>query len=140
MRRVPVLLCSGVVLLAAAWADPQVQIVTKTVSIDFTCTADGATLSVTPWRVQLASRNDQIEWSVKTTGLDSVSISPKLVARWPFSVNPPLSAHAQRPVVARGIPASVPGGTYKYNISGICQRAGGIADTVIIDPDMIIPK
>jgi hypothetical protein len=140
MRRVPVLLCGGVVLLAAAWADPQVQIVTKTVSIDFTCTTNGATLSVTPWRVQLDSRADQIEWSVKTAGLDGVSISPKFVARWPFSVNPPLNAHAQQPAVARGIPASVPGGNYKYNISGICQRAGGIADTVIIDPDMIIPN
>jgi hypothetical protein len=140
LRSVPLLLCVGVVALAAGWSRPQVPVVTKTVSIDFNCTSDGATISIRPWRVALASRTDEIQWDVKATGLDSVAISPKLVARWPFSTNPPIHAHAQKPGKAKGIPNSVPGGRYQYNITGICNRAGGTADTVIVDPDMIIPK
>ena len=138
MRGVSVLLSLGVVLLAAAWTQPQGVTTTKSVSISFKCTTDGATMTVSPWRVTLPTRNDQVQWDV-SNGSDSVSITAKNVNRWPFSSNPPYKAKYGSPAVGRGIPSSVPAGKYQYNIIGICPRAGGVVDTVVIDPDMIIP-
>lgn len=138
MRGVSVLLSLGVVLLAAAWTQPQGVTTTKSVSISFKCTTDGATMTVSPWRVTLPTRNDQVQWDV-SNGSDSVSITAKNVNRWPFSTNPPYKAKYGSPAVGRGIPSSVPAGKYQYNIIGICPRAGGVVDTVVIDPDMIIP-
>lgn len=138
MRGVSVLLSLGVVVLAAAWTQPQGVTTTKSVSISFKCTTDGATMTVSPWRVTLPTRNDQVQWDV-SNGSDSVSITAKNVNRWPFSSNPPYKAKYGSPAVGRGIPSSVPAGKYQYNIIGICPRAGGVVDTVVIDPDMIIP-
>ena len=138
MRGVSVLLSIGVVVLAAAWTQPQGVTTTKSVSISFKCTTDGATMTVSPWRVTLPTRNDQVQWDV-SNGSDSVSIAAKNVNRWPFSTNPPYKAKYGSPAVGRGIPSSVPAGKYQYNIIGICPRAGGVVDTVVIDPDMIIP-
>lgn len=138
MRSGQVLLCIGVVVLAAAWTQPQGLTVTKSVSISFKCTTDGATMTVSPWRVALPTRNDQIQWDV-SNGSDSVSIAAKNVNRWPFSTNPPYKARYGSPAIGKGIPSSVPAGKYQYNIIGICPRAGGVVDTVVVDPDMIIP-
>lgn len=95
-------------------------------------------MSVSPWRVSLPTRNDQIQWDV-SNGSDSVSITAKNVNRWPFGTNPPFKAKYGSPAIGKGIPSSVPAGKYQYNIIGICPRAGGVVDTVVVDPDMIIP-
>ncbi len=77
--------------------------------------------------------------SLVPSGLNTVEISPKVVSRWPFVAPPPLVVTVQKPGIGRDIPATVPAGIYKYNISGVCPRSGAPPDTVIIDPDMIIP-
>ena len=138
MRSTPVLLCVGVVLLAAAWREPQTP-VTKTVNITFKCSpTDGATIIVVPWRVELPTRSDEVKWDV-STGSDSVFIEAKAVNRWPFSSNPPYKAKPGSPAVGKGIPSSVAAGKYQYNIRGTCKRASGVVDEVLVDPDMIIP-
>ena len=139
MRGASLLLCAGVVVVGA-WSEPQVQPVVRRVSIRFSCDNDGgATVTVKPWRVVMQKRTDYIEWSLIPTGVPSVQISPKYVAGWPFVSPPPITVTGQKPGVARDVPAAVPAGTYKYNITGVCLRGELPPDTVVIDPDMIIP-
>lgn len=140
MRSGALLLGVGVVAFAAAWREPENQPTVRKVLIRFSCEAEGgATVTVKPWRIRLNSKAEQIEWSLVPSGLTTVEISPKVVARWPFVAPPPLVVTAQKPGIGRDIPATVPAGTYKYNITGVCPRSGAPPDTVIIDPDMIIP-
>ena len=140
MRSRTLLLCVGVVVVAAAWREPQNQPVIRKVLIRFSCETDGgATVTVKPWRVKLTTKAEQIEWSLVPSGLTTVEISPKTVARWPFVAPPPLVVTVQRPGIGKDIPATVPAGSYKYNITGVCLRSAAPPDTVIIDPDMIIP-
>jgi hypothetical protein len=139
MRGASLLLCAGVVVVAA-WREPQVQPVVRKVVIRFSCDTDGgATVTVRPWRVVMQKRTDHIEWSLIPAGVPSVQISPKYVAGWPFVSPPPITVTGQKPGVARDVPAAVPAGTYKYNITGVCLRGESPPDTVVIDPDMIIP-
>ena len=140
MRSGALLLCVGVVVVAAAWREPVNQPTVRRVLINFTCDNNGgATVTVRPWRIRLNSKAEQIEWSLVPSGISSVEISPKLVARWPFVAPPPIVVTAGKPGVGKDIPPAVPAGTYKYNITGVCARSGAPPDTVIIDPDMIIP-
>ena len=140
MRSGALLLCVGVVVFATAWREPQGQPTVRRVLIRFACENDGgATVTVRPWRVRLNSKAEYIEWSLVPSGLRAVEISPKVVARWPFVAPPPLIVTALRPGIGRDIPPTVPAGVYKYNITGVCPGVGGVPDTVIIDPDMIIP-
>ena len=140
MRSRTLLLCAGVVAIAAAWRAPQGAPVLRKVIIKFSCDTDGgATVTVKPWRVVMSKRTEQIEWSLTPSGISSVSISPKYVAGWPFVAAPPIVVNAGKPGIGKDIPSAVPAGNYKYNITGICARSGAPADTVVIDPDMIIP-
>jgi hypothetical protein len=140
MRSPILLLCVGVVVIAAAWREPQVQPVVRKVMIRFSCdTAGAATVTVKPWRVVMLRRTEQVEWTLIPAGITSVSISPKYVAGWPFVAPPPLVVTAGKPGIGKDVPAAVPAGNYKYNITGICARTGAPSDTVVIDPDMIIP-
>jgi len=135
------LLCAGVVAIAAAWREPQGPVVRKVV-IRLTCDTDGsATLNVRPWRVVMLKRTEQIEWSLvpAANSVASVSITPKYIAGWPFYAPPPIVVTPAKPGIGKDIPDRVPADTYKYNISGICPRAGAPPDTIVIDPDMIIP-
>jgi len=146
MRKLPLVLCAGVVLLSAGWRLPQGQQGTKRpVSIHFKCeTGGGATVTINPWRRQLGARTDSIQWTLVTPGPgdsapDSVLIAPKSVNQWPFTSGFPISVKTSKPGVAQGIQATVPAGTYKYSVTGICKFPGMAPDTVVIDPDMIIP-
>lgn len=146
MRSVPLVLCAAVVMVAAGWRVPQGLLGTKRpVSIHFKCETDGgATVTVKPWRRPLVARGDYIEWTLVTPGSgeiapDSVLIEPKSIAQWPFTTAFPITVKTSKSGVAQGVPATVPAGTYKYKVTGICHVPGMPADTVVIDPDMIIP-
>jgi len=139
MRNGALLLCVGLVVFAVAWRKPENQPTVRRVLINFSCDTDGgATVRVMPWRVRLNSKAEQIEWRLVGAGIKSVEITPKTVARWPFAAAPPIVV-GNTPGIGRNIPPSVPADTYKYNITGVCLRSGSTPDTVIIDPDMIIP-
>jgi hypothetical protein len=141
MRGRTLLLCVGIVVVAAAWKAPKSQgTPPKKVLIRFSCENDGgATVTVRPWRVVLGKRTDQVEWSLVPSGIASVSIAPKYIASWPFVAPPPIIVTAAKPGVGKDIPPTVPAGNYKYTITGVCTREGMPPDTVVIDPDMIIP-
>ena len=145
MRSVPPLLCVALVLLAAAWREPQTQtFAKKSVTIHFKCETDGgATVTIKPWKRNLDARTDYIEWTLVVANPelapDSVLIAPKSVNSWPFATKFPITVKKSSPGVAQGIPSAVPGATYKYSVTGICNVPGMPPDTVVIDPDMIIP-
>jgi len=146
MRSVPLVLSAAVVMISTGWSAPQVRTgMPRPVNIIFRCeTTGGASVIVNPWRVQLGSRVNYIEWSLVTpgpmgSGPDSVVITPKAVAQWPFTTSFPIVVKPLKHGIAQGVPTTVPAGTYKYNITGICHVPGMPVDTVTIDPDMIIP-
>ena len=146
MRSGPLVLCATVVMLAAAWRLPQgIPGTKRSVSIIFKCELDGgATATIKPWRIRLLAKSDYIEWKLVAPGPgdvapDSVLISPKFINQWPFTTKFPVVVKKGYTNVAQGIPTSVPEGTYKYSVTGICRLPGLPPDTVVIDPDMIIP-
>ena len=111
--------------------------------ISFKCERDGGgTVTVKPWRARFYDRADNIEWTLQAPGgeigPDSVLIGPKAGSPWPFSTIYPIVVK-KNPVSVSGIPVYIPGGTYKYFVTGICKVPGMPNDTVGIDPDMIIP-
>lgn len=140
MRGKALVLCAAIVVTVGACGRPE-QAAGRKVFIRFACENDGgATVTVRPWRIVLQKRTDQLEWSLNPSGIDSVAITPKPGEQWPFiSPEPPLIVTEGKDGIASGIPDSVAGGTYKYNITGVCARSSGPPDTVVIDPDMIIP-
>ena len=143
MSRERVLLVVGVLGLAAACGKREEAAAPPgpgQAVIRFNCDNDGgASVSVKPFRVQLPSRKGQIEWTLVGSDVDSVLISPKNPLRWPFTAPPPIIVKSAKSGIGKDVPDSVAAGTYKYNVTGICVREGGVADTVIFDPDMIIP-
>lgn len=138
MRSVSVPLCIGVVLLSVACNKSETAVAgSGKVVITLNCESAGATIGVHPWRVAMASRDGQIEWSLAGRDL-SVTITPKDPAQWPFEAPPPIVVDA-RPGIGKGLKDSA-GGVYKYNVTGVCGASGTAPDTVVLDPDMIIPK
>ncbi|HKY97438.1 MAG TPA: hypothetical protein VJL35_06260 [Gemmatimonadaceae bacterium] len=103
------------------------------VTILLKCDNDGASIDVHPWRVKV-TQADGVIWFAPQEG---VWITPKVAGRWPFAkdtiVVPP-----KEHLTSTNFKSEVDSGTYSYNISGVCTTASG-ADTVVLDPDMIIP-
>lgn len=139
MRSGPLIIGIGAIVVAVACnKQPAVQGGASRVTITLNCEGNGATIGVHPWRAMLASRSDSILWTLAGPTGYTVSITPKDPARWPFSSPPPIVVGAQGGV-GKNIPAGVAAGTYKYVVTGVCVRSGQAPDTVILDPDMIIP-
>ena len=148
MRGAPVLLGLGVVVLAAAWREPQMQGNPGVVNMTVICQLDGgANITVNPWRVGWSNpasrKSGQITMNLQSLGLDQkqVKITPKNATRWPFKEPLPIVVVDGTPTILKNVDQDTvkyPKGAYKYVITGVCIRSG-TADTVVIDPDMIIP-
>ena len=140
MRIGGVLPCAGLVALAAACGggDRSGAVPGESpVVITFTCSNGGALMGVHPWRVKLNDSTDHIKWTLNATNATSVTISHKDGSPWPFQDPPPTVG--SKPASTRGVKApNIPSGTYRYNVTGIC-KVGSTEDTVVLDPDMIIP-
>jgi hypothetical protein len=144
MRRRPVALIGGVVVLAIACGKEKVADERPgpgMAHIHFNCgTEAGADVGVNPFRLELKDRkNGQLEWMLVGSDVDSVWLTPKPTSKWPFNTSPPLVVKKSANGVARGVPDTIPGGIYQYKITGVCVRPTGEVDTVGLDPDMIIP-
>ena len=139
MRSGPLIIGIGAIVVAVACnKPPAVQGGANRVNVTLNCDGNGATIGVHPWRAILASRSDSILWTLAGPTGYTVSITPKDPARWPFASPPPIVVGAQGGV-GKNIPAGTEAGTYKYVVTGVCVRSGQAPDTVILDPDMIIP-
>lgn len=140
-------------ILTAACTDGLAQQVIQTpvappgeVTIDLECDASTGTLSatITPWEVTMPSRENGkgIKWKLKsskgtvsTADVDSVPNKP-----WPFKTLKKYKMSKDATTEANGVELkSGAAGTYPYTITTTCNL-GGKTKTVVIDPDMIIPK
>ncbi|MDO8501191.1 MAG: hypothetical protein Q7S20_05070 [Gemmatimonadaceae bacterium] len=143
MRPITVVACITIAALAAAACNKDLARDTNTnllVDVSITCTGDGVQFSLSPWRASLRE-GDEITWNLASDpAISSITINKKQSA-WPFMTQPPYSGGHDKQPHAKGMKANQGGKPpFKYSVTGICTRAGGIADTVVIDPDMIIIK
>jgi hypothetical protein len=111
----------------------------KLVNIDLECLDDGGvSFSLSPWRVDMP-KNGSIKWVLgKYHKVNQAEIKPADPAKWPFQ-DSSFTTKPGAPADGRNLKKGQPGGVYKYTVSTICDRGAGVKDTVIIDPDMIIP-
>jgi hypothetical protein len=103
------------------------------VTILLKCDNGGASIDVHPWRVTV-TQADGVIWFAPQEG---VWITPKVAGRWPFNKDT-IPVASNEHLTSTNFKSDVDSGTYSYNISGVCTTASG-ADTVVLDPDMIIP-
>ena len=106
------------------------------VNINLQCPNDGGSINVHPWRVEV-TKADGVKWNLAGNS-KSIWITPKDPAHWPFDKDTIVVNSSDNPHTSINFKDSVEKGTYKYNIQGVCDNSGG-ADTVSLDPDMIIP-
>jgi hypothetical protein len=95
---------------------------------------------VDPWAAQLR-QDDEIEWVLSADAAsDSIAIVAKR-GQWPFAQSPPYRGSKGQPPRGREMRPKQDGRRVRYAIQLVCGRDGGAADTVVIDPDIIIrPK
>jgi len=144
--RIKVLLVAGSVLVFAALqvegsADAQGVFSTVHVDVKIDCLPGrGVAFSLTPWSIVVRS-GDSINWRLDPgAGVTEMQVLGKTGRPWPFGRKPPYRVTKERPAGARSPDLNQPPGRYQYAVSAICVRDAEIADTVLIDPDMIIPK
>ena len=121
-------------------APPAAQTVTVNVRID--CLAgNGVSFSLLPWSITVAP-GDSVNWMLDPgSNVDSMEVQEVKGKGWPFKKKTPYKARkGGRGVGARELDSNEKAGKYKYNVQAICIRAPGSADTVLIDPDMIIVR
>ena len=144
MRGKVLLGCSAFVVLAAFEARDSLvaQGTAKTVNVDvrIECLAGrGVSFSLTPWLIEV-NRGDSINWRLdQSSNVNDMEIVSKMPGnRWPFRNKPPYNSAKGNPAGARALDNAETGRRYKYAVQTICMREGDQADTVVIDPDMII--
>jgi hypothetical protein len=105
------------------------------VTITLTCPNDGGRIGVHPWRMNV-TKADGVTWFVPAND-KAVWITPKDPANWPFDSDT-IKVTSGNSVTSTNFKPTVEAGTYKYKVTGVCDNTGG-PDTVVLDPDMIIP-
>lgn len=112
------------------------------VSVRVDCLAGrGVSFSLTPW-VATVQPGDSISWMLDEQSnaetLEVVQIRGN--SNWPFARKLPYRTRKGQAVGARALDPAQRGGRYKYAVQAICTRTANpyTADTVLIDPDIII--
>ena len=130
--------------IAGAGEEARRQIQSRNVQVDvrIDCLAGrGVSFSLTPWAIRF-NAGDSISWILDPqSNVDSMDVVEAAPGRgWPFARKPPYKSTRARANGARALDASQRGTRYKYAIRAICVRAVTPydADTVLIDPEMII--
>ena len=141
-----VLLVGGAVALLASVIerpDDPTQRAAQTVEVNvrIDCLAGrGVSFSLIPWAINVYP-GDSIDWKLDpAANVDSVEIIDVKAKGWPFKKKPPYKATKTKPVGARDLDVQQKGSKYHYAVKAICIRSTVplVADTVVIDPDIII--
>ena len=146
--RASVLLLGGVVAVVGSTAlyasDPPAPPAAQTVAVNvrIDCLAGGGvSFSLVPWSIKLAP-GDSVNWMLEpASNVDSMEVQEVKGKGWPFKKKTPYKTKkGGSGVGARDLEATAKAGKYKYNVQAVCIRSPGLADTVLIDPDMIIVR
>ncbi len=147
VRYIPALLTVVAVAVGCPKPQPAVHELVKTndVKISADClNGGGISWTIDPYRATIPDRDRKIKWRLTTDGhnadpLTEVTILPKVNSTWAFAeqdikVN---KNNITEKNLKTGLKTDY---LYKYTIQIICTRGTTTqVDTVVIDPDMIIP-
>jgi hypothetical protein len=144
----PAAVLAAAVCVAVGACKPaaSVNLLENNVNIDLECLDDGGvSFTLSPWRVTMPVHGS-IRWVLgRLHKVNQAEIKPAAdPAKWPF-VEPSFTTKPGAPAEGRNLNPNRPKQpgeytVYKYTVSAICYRDAGVQDTVIIDPDMIIPN
>jgi hypothetical protein len=111
----------------------------RVVDIDIECLGnDAVRFTLSPWRVTIPEHG-AIVWKFgKAPNGTRAVITPTNAARWPFQ-EPSFTTVLGNPNAPGRLKADAAPGTYKYTVTTSCDRGSGNIETIIIDPDMMIP-
>jgi len=124
------------VLLATSNSVQASRMATRDVTIDARCTdGEGTSVTLRPWNLKI-KQGDDVRWVLNgDANSDDITITPKRAA-WPFLDRRAYRGGRGRPARTGGMRANARG-RYSYNVTLICTN-GANADTVVIDPDIIV--
>ena len=108
------------------------------VTVNARCAGPNSTeITVSPWNVRL-QQGDEIEWVIAANAnSNNITVSPKSTSDWPFASRGPYNAQKGNPARGNGMRANGRG-SYKYDITLVCQSGNNPPDNVVIDPDIIV--
>lgn len=123
---------------AGACAGPQERIGPNDVRVTITCPTVMVNVTVQGWVVH-RNQGEQVTMQFASgANVSSITITPKEAASWPFTPAPPYVVQPGGQQVLT-VNADAPRQTtYKYNIVGTCTPTGGPAQSVTIDPDIVV--
>jgi hypothetical protein len=143
MRAKVLLGCCAFLVLAAFSTKQSIdaQGAYKTVNVDvrIDCLAGrGVSFSLSPWAIVM-NAGDSLTWSLDSgANVSEMQVIAKQGKPWPFRDKPPYKSTKAKPAGARALDPGQNGRRYQYAVSAVCTRDSVTADTVIIDPDIII--
>lgn len=103
--------------------------------------ARGVSFSLVPWSITV-NAGDSISWLLDPqSNVDSMDVVETKGKGWPFKKKPPYKVSKAKSNGAKDQDLNAKPGKYKYAVQAICVRVPSMAaDTVLIDPDMIIVR
>ncbi|MEO8576235.1 MAG: hypothetical protein ABI556_06035 [Gemmatimonadales bacterium] len=121
---------------------PQVKTRSETeIKVAVTCSADAATISVSPARIELYSYQSPF-WTLETSPTASeIFINRTKDSGWPYGGTRPYKGKKGQPAKTNGkIDSNDPGvrKVYHYEVKATCADQTGPIKSITIDPDMII--
>jgi len=144
--RIRVLLLSVAVLVFATLqlegsTGAQGTFATVDVDVRIDCLAGrGVSFSLVPWSITVKP-GDSINWKLDPgSNVTEMQVVAKQGRPWPYGRKPPYNVTRTRPAGARALDPSQRGRRYQYAVTAVCVRDAATSDTVIIDPDLIIPR
>jgi hypothetical protein len=107
------------------------------VRVTITCPQRMVNVIVQGWVVHGGGRDQVNMQFAQGANVTGITITPKDPARWPFTPAPPyvVQPGGQQTIT---IDSTAAPGTYSYNIVGTCTPPNGVAQTITIDPDIVV--
>jgi hypothetical protein len=132
---------AGFIVLAAgigACARAQESTGPSDVRVTITCPTVMVNVTVQGWVVHRNPGDQVVMQFASGANVSSITISPKDAALWPFTPGPPYVVQAGGQQVLTVNADAQRRTTYKYNIVGTCTPTGEAAQSVTIDPDIVV--
>lgn len=100
----------------------------------------GVSFSLMPWAITVQP-GDSVAWRLDPgSNVDSMDVVEGKDKKWPFKRKPPYKSTKAKAGGGQSLDANEKGGKYHYAVRAVCIRSAvpAVADTILIDPDMII--
>lgn len=111
------------------------------VNVRIDCLAGrGVSFSLLPWAITVQP-GDSVAWRLDPgSNVDSMDVVEARNGKWPFKRKPPYRSTKARAGGGQSLDPDEKGNKYHYAVRAVCVRSAvpAVADTILIDPDMII--